>query len=205
MTPEKRAAKAAYEVSRITRKRALQTPEERRVERERIRAVAKQRIAAQTPQRRQMEKEKKRCKYQAQREHQRETNGTPTKIHRSTYTHGVGPQGYSLHQRRAASRWSTYQAGAKERGLEFLIHPRDFNQLIDSDCYYCGCPAPPKLQGIDRYDNAIGYDNPFFKNGNCVPCCRRCNTMKGTMHGDVFIRHIARIYENPVLRIPKFQ
>ena len=45
--------------------------------------------------------------------------------------------------------------------------------------------------GIDRKDNAIGYEYD-----NCVTCCGRCNIMKNKWSHDEFISHIKNIINN---------
>lgn len=72
---------------------------------------------------------------------------------------------------------------ARGRGRPFRLSVAEFSQLISANCAYCGGPPRNKLknrnyiffyQGIDRLDNDKGYVP-----GNCVPCCSRCNSIKG--------------------------
>ena len=60
---------------------------------------------------------------------------------------------------------------------------RIFN-LTDGRCYYCGCR-------LDIHDFHIEHVIPQSKggkntNGNCVPSCRDCNLMKGTLDLEEF-------------------
>ena len=78
-----------------------------------------------------------------------------------------------------------YRGGARRRGLEFSLDREIFRELIGKDCEYCGMPpslltshgrrlkTPIVYNGIDRIDSNIGYVD-----GNCVPCCKRCNWAK---------------------------
>lgn len=77
--------------------------------------------------------------------------------------------------------WRAYVRNA--RGKCWRLTRRRFAQLIQMNCCYCG--APPRnyirfllftflYQGIDRMNNAEGYTK-----GNTVPCCHRCNAIKG--------------------------
>ena len=54
-----------------------------------------------------------------------------------------------------------------------MITEDEFNFLSKNNCYYCGKPGP---NGIDRVDNSKGYVT-----GNCVPCCKHCNYVKGAL------------------------
>jgi len=56
---------------------------------------------------------------------------------------------------------------------EKMISEKEFNLLVEKDCYYCGEKGP---NGIDRVDNLKGYIK-----GNCVPCCKHCNYVKGDL------------------------
>lgn len=68
------------------------------------------------------------------------------------------------------------------------------------DCYYCGANPEirrkqfynnrwiPPFNGIDRYSNAGGY----YKE-NCVPCCKKCNRMKGMLDPLEFLEKVGQI------------
>lgn len=95
-----------------------------------------------------------------------------------------------------------YTRSAKNRGYEFDLPISEFNNLLISDCYYCGCKPSNKSKstnntgefyynGIDRLDNTIGYIS-----GNCVPCCERCNTAKNNRSASEFIDWIKKIYSH---------
>ena len=45
-----------------------------------------------------------------------------------------------------------------------------------------------RFTGIDRMDNAVGYEKQ-----NIVPCCKSCNYMKGTQSLDKFLRGVNAI------------
>lgn len=101
-------------------------------------------------------------------------------------------------------RWS-YEHQAKRRGLTFELTKEQFAELTKQDCWYCGrepaqikrdCHRAPKgayyiYNGIDRIDNAVGYTE-----ANCIPCCGKCNWMKGTLHAEDFIVQIRKIGSN---------
>ena len=76
-----------------------------------------------------------------------------------------------------------YVNNCLRRGIRFSIPKKEFSNLIQSSCHYCGSPPRNQhklkiylflYQGLDRLDNSKGYIS-----GNCVPCCRRCNSIKG--------------------------
>lgn len=98
-----------------------------------------------------------------------------------------------VHRGRFEQLLRAYQASAAERGHAWNLSLEQFASLTSRHCTYCG--APPKLSahriihnGVDRADNARGYEFD-----NCVPCCGRCNLMKGRLSHDDFVAHSRRI------------
>jgi hypothetical protein len=88
--------------------------------------------------------------------------------------------------------YSLYKKSSKKRGLEFSVEKQDFIQMLSQPCRYCGAEAsenPSNRNGLDRVDNEIGYAVT-----NLVPCCFRCNQMKGKLCVEAFLSHIERIY-----------
>lgn len=93
--------------------------------------------------------------------------------------------GCSSYCRECASEWQKFKRGkrnrwkiagyvAKHRGLSFTLTEQEYNDLIAPDaCHYCD-EALPKTGGLDRIDNARGYEP-----GNVVPCCLPCNRIRG--------------------------
>lgn len=75
-----------------------------------------------------------------------------------------------------------YIKSASKKGREMSINFETFTHLITSPCYYCGYQKDNEVNGIDRRDNAKGYED-----GNCVPCCTPCNMMKAYYHPDFFL------------------
>lgn len=98
--------------------------------------------------------------------------------------------------------FTNYKSRAKKRGYSFLLSEDEFRGLITKSCAYCAT-LPLSVckrdydsmlyNGVDRIDNSLGY----FP-GNCVPCCRRCNLMKGTMSVQQFFDAIAAIHSKRV-------
>lgn len=83
-----------------------------------------------------------------------------------------------------------YIKSAEKRNLVFDISEELFIELIHDDCFYCGQTAFEKRNGIDRIDNTIGYSKD-----NLVPCCFKCNQMKGKLQLNEFLSHIVKILE----------
>lgn len=79
-----------------------------------------------------------------------------------------------------------YVRNARQKGIAFELTVEQVRELSQSNCHYCGQPPsniikpgarnpyPWVYNGIDRMDNSAGYIPE-----NCVPCCSRCNYMKG--------------------------
>ena len=46
--------------------------------------------------------------------------------------------------------------------------------ITNTKCHYCGEDTPKTGTGLDRKNSYLGYSEE-----NCVPCCRRCNEIRG--------------------------
>jgi hypothetical protein len=75
-----------------------------------------------------------------------------------------------------------------------------WRDIVARDCYYCGAApeihtrpsgTPVFANGIDRYDNTLGYEL-----SNCVPCCKWDNYRKGSTHGDDYIAGCLRVADH---------
>lgn len=77
-----------------------------------------------------------------------------------------------------------YKRKAADRKLSFGISDNFAMMMFYDRCHYCHTtPAEiGRLTGIDRMDNKEGYEA-----GNVVPCCKRCNFIKGAMHYSDFV------------------
>lgn len=99
----------------------------------------------------------------------------------------VGEKQFTTHE--ALRRWcyTIYRSRAKVSGFNFTLTREEFNELIEARCHYCDDTPKNELrrpriygtavlryQGVDRKNNARGYTND-----NVVPCCGRCNLIKG--------------------------
>lgn len=104
---------------------------------------------------------------------------------------------------------------ADKRGIDNNLNLNDFSNIIKQNCFYCGT-APRQIgfigvgnkfaendiifaNGVDRVNNNKGYET-----SNCVPCCKYCNVMKGTMSRQQFIDKCKKIlYNLKVINRPK--
>ena len=85
-------------------------------------------------------------------------------------------------------RWGQFCHQGKQRGLAINISFESYQRLISSPCHYCSqCPSESRI-GVDRVSSNLNYDI-----SNCVPCCARCNFMKGSLGYKEFIEHTLRI------------
>ena len=89
-----------------------------------------------------------------------------------------------------------YIGSAKKRNIELNITQVQFEKLVKKDCVYCGQTPIDGKNGIDRKDNSIGY-----LIDNAVPCCFKCNQMKGKLKVDAFIEHIFKILEQAIKKV----
>lgn len=65
---------------------------------------------------------------------------------------------------------------ARKEGLELNLTFEEFLFIRSHSCHYCKGTLPEAGSGIDRQDHRLGYVH-----GNCVPCCKDCNTAKGLL------------------------
>ncbi len=82
--------------------------------------------------------------------------------------------------------YDKYKYRAKEKNICFDIDKHKFEELINSNCYYCNFDEGNI--GIDRLNNNLGYSIK-----NIVPCCKICNYMKNKNSIDVFLDHCKNI------------
>lgn len=96
-----------------------------------------------------------------------------------------------------------YQCAAQKRKLSFNLTNEEFKSFLSKSCFYCGSePVKHRTKkakqgkrreryliynGIDRIDNAIGYEL-----SNCVSCCKTCNIAKSTLKKKSFLEWIYR-------------
>lgn len=99
-------------------------------------------------------------------------------------------------------QYRNYRQCAKRKKLKFEISRKQFDELINSKCFYCGIEPLPfswkmrnkqfhgVMNGIDRIDSNKGY----VKN-NIVACCKHCNRAKWRMTQKEFQDWIKKVYE----------
>lgn len=95
--------------------------------------------------------------------------------------------------------YRTYKRQAPERGYTFEIEKEDFDRLVRLPCYYCGdLPIDDNIHGLDRTNNMLSYTL-----SNVVPCCSKCNFMKGTLDKSEFIQQTKKIAEKHTFKKTK--
>ena len=105
----------------------------------------------------------------------------------------------------AAALYGNYKKRAKKNKMAFDLTKAEFAELTSSDCYICGAPPTQKYvhsykakcyvlpymyNGIDRVDNAFGYEM-----GNVMACCMTCNRTKSNHSLLDFLQYIHRCYK----------
>ena len=63
-------------------------------------------------------------------------------------------------------------------GYDIKITEKEFLKISAMPCHYCGVSGP---NGIDRK-----YSTKAYQKGNCVPCCKHCNYVKGNLSAKDF-------------------
>ncbi len=91
--------------------------------------------------------------------------------------------------------YKQYKKDAKHRGYEFNISEELFNLTTSKNCYLCGHYSENCRNGIDRFDNSIGY-----LDDNIRPCCNVCNLMKHIYSFQDLLDKINLIYNYRILQ-----
>lgn len=92
---------------------------------------------------------------------------------------------------------SSYCFSAKKRNIEWGLTNDEFKSIYNEDCHYCGHKSNPSdYNGVDRYDNTIGYIV-----GNCVSACEHCNFYKSDFSVEYWISKLIKIWNNHSLYI----
>ena len=81
---------------------------------------------------------------------------------------------YEKGRKPKASRYELAKKQATKREKTFLLSEEEYTTLIAQMCHYCNGKIGEKGIGLDRLDNSQGYILT-----NIVPCCGRCNQIKG--------------------------
>jgi hypothetical protein len=85
-----------------------------------------------------------------------------------------------------------YKKRANKKNISFELTNDQFKKLIVRDCYICGKEATENnCNGIDRFDNDIGYTLE-----NSKSCCTECNFSKKNFDYNVFLNQCLKIYCN---------
>lgn len=100
-----------------------------------------------------------------------------------------------------------YKRRARLKQLEFTLTEQQFLKIVTSACTYCGAPHTSELRKVrgvaipmltvDRKDSSKGYTLD-----NCVPACKKCNTMKLDYPVQEFLSHARKIYEHCFVWLP---
>jgi hypothetical protein len=90
----------------------------------------------------------------------------------------------------------SYKKGALNRRIEFKISKNEFNSITANNCYICAkMPSLLHKNGIDRYDNNIGYILE-----NCKSCCGDCNWLKNKHNYEELFNKMIMIYNHSILK-----
>lgn len=99
--------------------------------------------------------------------------------------------------------YKNYFKAAKKRNYIFTLTIKEFSELINKNCVYCGSEPNMtlkirgvvrddfKFNGVDRVDNKIGYTIE-----NCVSCCKICNNSKASLSLEDWKTWLVKIYSN---------
>lgn len=80
-----------------------------------------------------------------------------------------------------------YKSCSKRKGLIWDLDDRHAEDLLTDNCYYCGS-SPLPCNGIDRVDNARGYESD-----NVVTACLQCNIGKNDYTREEFLDWTLRV------------
>jgi len=98
------------------------------------------------------------------------------------------------------AKFDQYKRGAAFTDRLFELTKKEFREIIQTPCHYCKNDSKIEkkmsssnskykyVSGVDRIDNDKGYTTD-----NVVPCCWKCNKMKGIMDVSEFLEHVNKI------------
>jgi hypothetical protein len=78
--------------------------------------------------------------------------------------------------------FSSYKKEDRKKNREFNLTKEFIKDTISKGCQYC---EATKQVGLDRIDNTIGHIV-----NNVIPCCRRCNVIRGTMPYETWLHFV---------------
>lgn len=70
-------------------------------------------------------------------------------------------------------RYARMKYQAAKRDIKFNLSQDEYGKLLNQPCHYCGSRQVDFGWGVDRKDNALGYEST-----NVVPSCAYCNWIK---------------------------
>lgn len=88
----------------------------------------------------------------------------------------------------ARAAFLEYGRSARAKKRAWTLPEALAKDLFTDNCFFCGKPPAP-INGIDRVDNARGYEED-----NVVTACRRCNLAKNTQTLAEFDSWVAQVY-----------
>lgn len=93
--------------------------------------------------------------------------------------------------------YARYISKALEKGHIWELTLQEFHEITRKPCIYCDVAPYKKIKrakflynGIDLLDRDKGYTLD-----NSVPCCSKCNRMKGPLNYLEFLEIVVQIYE----------
>lgn len=98
----------------------------------------------------------------------------------------------ALHyQHTLRGRYGYTRSRAKQRGWKFTLTFREYSNLLNLPCFYCGGKLSETGVGLDRICSDSGYDI-----GNIRPCCTQCNLAKNDYSEDEFRSWVLEVVEH---------
>lgn len=88
------------------------------------------------------------------------------------------------------TKFYRYKTKARLKKQKFDLSHEQFRALTEMSCHYCGEFEVLGI-GLDRLDSCLGYEET-----NVVPCCSRCNYIKGGISYEEFKSFISKVYLN---------
>ena len=86
-----------------------------------------------------------------------------------------------------------YKKSCTKRNIKLNILENEYLNILTYPCHYCGC-FNQGANGIDRIHSELHYEVD-----NIVPCCKTCNSLKGTLTTLQFKQKLKNIYYNRIL------
>jgi hypothetical protein len=89
-------------------------------------------------------------------------------------------------------KWMNFEEWAKERHPRVVEGTPEYYKSIATNCYYCGKEMKPGTATVDHFIPRFHGGNDDLTQNRYVICCQYCNSTKGALKPEKFLKVIGR-------------